>query len=64
MGSGGQELPAAYRTKYSYARRAADAHSIIFEEELDSEGELERTNYNKRVVNFDLNEERIGQSIE
>lgn len=61
MGSAGP----TYRTKLSHARRAADAHSIIFEEELDSEGELERTTYyNKPVKNFDLNEERIGQSVE
>ena len=51
--------------KYSQARRAADAHSIIFEEDLDSEGELEHSTYDKKPVrNFDLNEERIGHSIE
>ena len=58
-------LSAAYKTKYSHARRAADAHSIIFEEDLDSDGELERTTYyNEPVKNFDLNEEQIGQSYE
>lgn len=53
--------PSVSRTKYSMARRAADAHSIIFEEDLDSEGELERTTYcNDPVKNFDLNEDKIG----
>ena len=53
------------KTKISHARRAADAHSIIFEEDLDSEMELEKsTYYNGPVKNFSLNEDRIGQSIE
>ena len=53
------------RTKYSHARRAADQHSIIFEEDLDSEGELERSTYYKAPVkNFILTEDRIGHSKE
>jgi hypothetical protein len=47
----------------SVARRHADEHSIIFEEELDSEGELTvvsvlRASTNK--VDFDLDEENFG----
>ena len=53
------------RTKYSHARRAADQHSIIFEEDLDSEGELERSTYYRAPVkNFILNEDQIGHSNE
>ena len=53
------------RTKYSHARRAADQHSIIFEEDLDSEGELERSTYYRAPVkNFILNEDQIGNSNE
>ena len=37
----------ANKTHYSHARRAADEHSIIFEEDLDSEGELEKSTYYK-----------------
>ena len=56
-----QTIKVAYRSKYSHARRAAETHSIIFEEELDSEGELERTTYhNEPIKNFDLNEDQIG----
>jgi len=47
----------------SHARRAAEEHSIIFEEDLDSEGELERsTYYRPEVKNFILAEEQIGMS--
>ena len=35
------------KTKFSRARRAADQHSIIFEEDLDSEGELDTSTYHK-----------------
>lgn len=53
----------AARNEYSHARRAADQHSIIFEEDLDSDGELERSTYYRQPVkNFSLNEEKIGQS--
>ena len=53
-----QLLEGFSKNKYSHAKRAADAHSIIFEEDLDSEGELERTTYyNEPVKNFDLNED-------
>lgn len=63
--SSGHRNDLTLNSKYSHARRAADAHSIIFEEDLDSEGELERSTYQaqKPVKNFNLHEERIGQSI-
>ena len=49
--------------EYSHARRAADQHSIIFEEDLDSDGELERSTYYRQPIkNFSLHEENIGQS--
>lgn len=51
------------QAKVSHARRAAEEHSIIFEEDLDSEGELERsTYYRPEVKNFILAEEQIGMS--
>ena len=55
----------ANKTHYSHARRAADEHSIIFEEDLDSEGELEKSTYYKQPVkNFSLKEDRLGSEME
>ena len=45
FGGGTSQNTAKQKSKYSHARRAADQHSIIFEEDLDSEGELERSTY-------------------
>ena len=51
------------QAKVSHARRAAEEHSIIFEEDLDSEGELDRsTYYRPEVKYFELAEEQIGMS--
>ena len=38
------------KSKFSKARKAADQHSIIFEEDLDSEGDLDTSTYKKFKV--------------
>ena len=60
-----QKKTVANKSHYSHARRAADEHSIIFEEDLDSEGELERSTYYRHPIqNFSLKEDKLGSEME